>query len=319
LIEIKTQLEDLEIPEDVNPRDLAGLVDLGHLSPSVIFGAETAILNLLANSRNQPLAALLNPKYRKIVTDVGLLLTGKYSTSFRLTGESFDELRKEGIPADTLTGLEHLKDQRYARDEFLDTLQTAIGKDQALQHEEQVLIHSADLQGEVEELEAAGFKAIKLKVGAQPVEKDIENVRLVRERVGDRLQLSLDANRAWDLESAIYFGQAVAEYQIEYFEEPINDVSQLGDFHRQTGIPLALDETLREIEDLSSLESLASLLEALIVKPDTHGHLEETLKMADFAQNHGLISVITNPFHAGLAGAAMANIAACVNEGDVPS
>ena len=85
----------------------------------------------------------------------------------------------------------------------------------------------------------------------------------------------------------------------------------------------ALDETVREL-DLRSLEKFVEdrqgAITALVVKPDAHGHVTKTFELANLAQKHGLVTVITNPFHSGFVSAVMANIAACVNQDrDIPS
>lgn len=47
-----------------------------------------------------------------------------------------------------------------------------------------------------------GFKALKVKLGVDPVE-DVERVRMIREAVGDTVQLRVDANQGWTVSQAI--------------------------------------------------------------------------------------------------------------------
>ncbi|MEZ0374613.1 MAG: o-succinylbenzoate synthase, partial [Candidatus Sericytochromatia bacterium] len=93
-----------------------------------------------------------------------------------------------------------------------------------------------------------GYRAFKLKVGHQP-EADAELVRELRHRLGPGIRLRLDANRSWSLAQALAFGHATADCDIDYLEEPVANVDHLNHFHQETGIALALDESLIEPGD----------------------------------------------------------------------
>ena len=96
-----------------------------------------------------------------------------------------------------------------------------------------------------------GFTCLKLKVGrrADPTE-DAAAVHAVRAVVGPRVTLCADANRRWRLDQALAFGAAAAGAGLEYVEEPVAGGSswEVEEFHRQTGIPVALDETVDQGE-----------------------------------------------------------------------
>ena len=93
-----------------------------------------------------------------------------------------------------------------------------------------------------------GYRAVKLKVGRTSIEEEIALVHAVRAAVGERIALRLDANRAWDLDTAVAFGKQVAVCGVEYIEEPLEDPAHLRFFTESTGIPYALDETLMTLE-----------------------------------------------------------------------
>jgi L-alanine-DL-glutamate epimerase-like enolase superfamily enzyme len=65
-----------------------------------------------------------------------------------------------------------------------------------------------------------GIRAFKLKVGFG-YEQDIENVKLMRKLIGSKMVLMLDANQAWDLETAKKLIKTFQEYNIEFIEEPL--------------------------------------------------------------------------------------------------
>lgn len=94
----------------------------------------------------------------------------------------------------------------------------------------------------------------------------------------------------------------------QYLEEPVQDVRDLPAYFRQTGIPIALDETLDEVftpegslpshhqqSGLTSEDRLVALLSdlgegavaSLVVKPGAVGGFERVLDLHRWAAKHG--------------------------------
>ncbi|NBU65655.1 MAG: mandelate racemase, partial [Chloroflexia bacterium] len=67
---------------------------------------------------------------------------------------------------------------------------------------------------------AAGFGAIKLKVGARDPNYDLRRAAAVREAVGDQTTVMLDANQQWTLPQALEMCQALQHINPLWVEEP---------------------------------------------------------------------------------------------------
>ncbi|GAB5521608.1 MAG: o-succinylbenzoate synthase [Rhodothermales bacterium] len=93
----------------------------------------------------------------------------------------------------------------------------------------------------------AGYRAVKLKVGGGALEEDVARVRAVHAALSGRATLRLDANRQWTWDHAVAFVDAVRGCHVEYIEEPLTDPSQLADFAKASGLPVALDESVLEM------------------------------------------------------------------------
>ena len=94
---------------------------------------------------------------------------------------------------------------------------------------------------EVERAVAAGFKAIKLKIGGASPSRDAERVAVARELIGQGGLLLLDANNAWsDLATAIQAVRLLVEYNPFLIEEPFAPEDY--DNHRRlaAAFPIAL-------------------------------------------------------------------------------
>ncbi len=72
----------------------------------------------------------------------------------------------------------------------------------------------------------AGYRGMKTKVGGLSVDQDVERVGAIREVIGSDIHLMVDANKAYDVATAIRIGNRLADFDIHWFEEPVlaNDV-----------------------------------------------------------------------------------------------
>jgi len=91
-----------------------------------------------------------------------------------------------------------------------------------------------------------GFRAFKLKIGFGK-DRDLANVAAVRSALGDDVDLMVDANQAWSLETAIDMAEALESFYIGWLEEPLradrpwNEWQALRD---RTSIALAAGENI---------------------------------------------------------------------------
>lgn len=122
----------------------------------------------------------------------------------------------------------------------------------------------------------SAFEVVKLKVGRGDVGGEIELVREVRNILRGNQKLRLDANRAWNFESACEFATGVADGSIEYIEEPLQNALQLEELRGVTGVRYALDETLADRMSLDLFPNAA----ALVYKPTLLGGRERIHEIA---------------------------------------
>ena len=170
---------------------------------------------------------------------------------------------------------------------------------------------------EAQRARAAGYEAVKLKVGARSVEDDVELVRAVRGALGDAASLRLDANRAWSLEEAERFASAAAALGFEYVEEPLANPAQLPLLARSHGLPVALDESLAGMEP-EVLED-HGYARAVVLKPTLLGGITRTLRFARRAARLGVRPVISSAYETGVGTTALIALAAGVGGEEVPA
>lgn len=75
---------------------------------------------------------------------------------------------------------------------------------------------------------AAGFTAMKLKVGAPDMDFDLRRTALVREGAGEAATLMVDCNQQWTMPRALEFGERSREFRLFWIEEPTHPDDILG-------------------------------------------------------------------------------------------
>ena len=83
-----------------------------------------------------------------------------------------------------------------------------------------MIMETADMITEAKSLVERGFRKIKFKIG-QGVEKDYEYLRAARETLGDGIEIMVDANSGYSLESALRLGSKLPKLDVRWFEEPV--------------------------------------------------------------------------------------------------
>ncbi len=144
--------------------------------------------------------------------------------------------------------------------------------------------------------QAAGYSAVKVKVGRQSVGEDIRLVRDVRQCVGAAIELRLDANRAWTMHEADLFAHGIKGYDVAFVEEPLARPDQLPEL--ASTVPIALDESLTEF----SLGELSQhrYARAIVIKPMLLGGPQIALAWASYASHLGIVPVISAAFETGI-------------------
>ncbi|XP_050226145.1 protein PHYLLO, chloroplastic isoform X2 [Mercurialis annua] len=149
-----------------------------------------------------------------------------------------------------------------------------------------------------------GFSALKLKVARRvnPFQ-DAAVIQEIRKRVGRHIELRVDANRKWSYEEAIQFSSLVKDCDLQYIEEPVEDEDDIIKYCEESGLPVALDETIdKHCENpLRMLVKYAHPgIVAVVIKPSVVGGFERAALIAEWAHQLGKMAVISAAFESGL-------------------
>ena len=124
-----------------------------------------------------------------------------------------------------------------------------------------------------------GFRIIKIKLGKDPVE-DVERVKQIRTAVGTELSLRIDANQGWDYEGAVYALQYLAQYDIQFCEQPMRHWNDrlLPALRKISPIKIMADESVFDHHDAERLIT-ADACDYVNIKFAKSGGILEAIKI----------------------------------------
>ncbi len=98
---------------------------------------------------------------------------------------------------------------------------------------------------------AAGFNAVKIKIGRENLQEDLDRIKAVRELIGPDVTFMVDANYSMSVEKAIEAANSFKQYNIHWFEEPTipDNYKGYAEIAEATQMPLAMGENLHTIHE----------------------------------------------------------------------
>lgn len=143
---------------------------------------------------------------------------------------------------------------------------------------------------------AADSKRMKIKAGQQPIKDDIDVLRQVIENLDEEQKIRVDANRSWTPEELSSLQSSLDFRKLDFIEEPLCSLHQYSD----TTLPVAFDESLREVDPDKPLPSIFFTAKAWVVKPMLSG-LERTLHLAALASENRIQFILSSSFESHIA------------------
>ena len=154
---------------------------------------------------------------------------------------------------------------------------------------------------------ADGAPCVKVKVGTGD---DAGRVAAVREVIGPKVGLRLDANGAWDLDTAAWAMAFLDRFDLELVEQPVATLDDMARLRRQSAVPVAADESVRGIDDARRLHRLGAA-DAVVVKIQPLGGVTAAMEVAEAA---GVPAIVSSLYETSVGVAAGLALAAALPE-----
>ena len=129
----------------------------------------------------------------------------------------------------------------------------------------------------------AGYSVLKVKLGT---DRDLRIVEAIR-AVAPDVTLRVDANEAWTPKEAVRKCEALAEYGVEFVEQPVpaENPSGLRHVHERSPLPIAADESCVTADDVPAVADRCDIANLKLMKT---GGVTPALELIHAARAHGL-------------------------------
>jgi O-succinylbenzoate synthase len=155
--------------------------------------------------------------------------------------------------------------------------------------------------------EVRGYPAVKVKVRDA---SGIALVRAVRDAVGPDVGVRVDANGAWDVDTAVAMITRLATFELEYVEQPVATLDDLAAVRRRVDVRVAADECIRSLDDARRLRALDAA-DVIVLKQQPLGGVRAALAVAEEA---GVPAVVSSMMETSVGIAAGVALAAALPE-----
>jgi O-succinylbenzoate synthase len=153
----------------------------------------------------------------------------------------------------------------------------------------------------------SGCTTAKVKVAEGD---DISRVEAVRDALGPSGKIRVDANAAWDVDTARRKIVQLDKYDLEYAEQPVETLEEMAALRKLVDVPLAADESVRTAEDPLRVAGLEAA-DIVVIKVQPLGGVANALRVAEAA---GLPAVVSSALETSVGIAAGIALAAALPE-----
>lgn len=163
-----------------------------------------------------------------------------------------------------------------------------------------------------------GFSTIKIKVGRGHPDADVDRVHRVREALGDKVNLTVDANGGWSVTDAVQTIKRLEPYNLVMVEQPVHrkDIRGMARVRSSTGTSIMADESVFSVMD--AIEVIRQdAADIISVYPGKNGGILKSQQIARMAEAAGKPCHIGSNLELELGSAAMAHLA--VSTGNIVS
>lgn len=145
-----------------------------------------------------------------------------------------------------------------------------------------------EMAANAEKLVGQGYRYLKIKVHGD-VQEDVACVAAIRERVGDGVHLTIDANQSYSVKNAIIAINRMQAYNIDLVEQPVPvaDFEGLSLVTRTVPVTVEADEAAGSLADVYQLVARRAV-DAVSLKIPKLGGFRNTMAAARLCEQGGI-------------------------------
>jgi o-succinylbenzoate synthase len=175
-----------------------------------------------------------------------------------------------------------------------------------------------EMNRQIEEKLKAGFRCLKIKIGAIDFDEEYRLLQKLREKYSqEEIELRVDANGAFSDEETPAVLEKLAALDIHSIEQPLKagQWQEMARLCESTPLPIALDEELIGITQISEKQKMLSTIQPqyIILKPSLTGGFRASEEWINAAEKHNAGWWVTSALESNIGLNAIAQWTATLN------
>jgi len=163
-----------------------------------------------------------------------------------------------------------------------------------------------------------GFRVFKLKAGVLDPAVELETMKALHARLGEKALLRIDPNARWTTPTALRIGGKLKDLGLEYYEDPVRGQQAMAEVRRKTGLAMSTNMCVTRFEHVREAVRLQPVD---VVLCDLHywGGIPACQELGRLCESLGWKLSQHSNNHAGITMAAMVHVGACTPQLTVAS
>ena len=161
---------------------------------------------------------------------------------------------------------------------------------------------------------ANGFGVVKVKAGFEAIEATIAKIEAIRRAVGSGLEITVDANQAWEVKEAIANIRRMEPFNLQSVEQPVaaRDFEGMATVTGAVDVRIIADESVWDIKDALHLIKVRGA-DVLSVRVSKAGGISNARSIMEAAHSAGMPCILGSMLEMDLGISAALQLAASVN------
>jgi L-alanine-DL-glutamate epimerase-like enolase superfamily enzyme len=150
----------------------------------------------------------------------------------------------------------------------------------------------AEMAQRAVELKQSGATILKVKLG-KDAQSDVDRIKQIREAVGEKMKIRVDANQGWSFDDAVYALQSIDKYDVEFCEQPMRTWydDRLPELKKLSPVKIMADESVYNHHDArKQIES--DSCSYINIKFSKSGGINEAKEIHDLAAEKGILCMM---------------------------
>jgi muconate cycloisomerase len=156
-----------------------------------------------------------------------------------------------------------------------------------------------------------GYRTFMLKMGVQPIDKEVKRIENLRKHFGHDIAIIVDPNQGWTPQACFQFMHDCRDYWIDLLEQPIarSKINVLARMRHLGIMPISADESLFSIDDAKTLIA-KDAVDVFSLKVTKNGGMFRTQAIGLLANHYNISCLMNSMIEQGVSQAASLQVAA---------